>query len=488
MIPLTSLSDEARGYVACFFARFFLNGGIPIMTSMKTFLLAGIAASALMVGGMAQAETINSALALAYSGSPDLNAQRASLRATDEQVPRAKSGYLPRVNASSSLGKADTAFYTGSAGASNSDYNTTPRSVGVTVTQNLYNGSRTATQVETAERSVLAARAGLRSAEQQVLLNGATQYMNMVRDEAVVKFRSANIDVLKEQLRQTQDRFNVGEVTRTDVAQVEAQLAAADADLSSAVANLESSRAIYQQVIGVAPTNLSEAEPVAKRLPASVAEAFKIADAEHPQLVASRINIDIAEAQVRLVEGEFKPSVDVQGSATHSWDSKYPDDMGHDFRLLGQVSVPLYEAGEISARARAAKETLGQRQLEADSARDQVRSGVAAAWSQYETAVARVKSAKAQIDAATIALNGVQEEAKVGQRTTLDVLISDQNLLSARVNLVTAQRDRVVSSYQVLSAVGRLSASNLGLQVTAYNPTAHYEATKGRITGTDKAQ
>jgi outer membrane protein len=254
------------------------------------------------------------------------------------------------------------------------------------------------------------------------------------------------------------------------------------------VANLESSRANYQQVIGVAPTNLTEAEPVAKRLPSSVAEAFKIAESEHPQLAASRINIDIAEAQVRLVEGEFKPTVDLQGSASNTWDSKYPDDIGHDFRLLGQVSVPIYEAGEISARARAAKETLGQRQLESDSVREQVRSGVAAAWSQYETAVARVKSAKAQIDAATIALNGVQEEAKVGQRTTLDVLISDQNLLSARVNLVTAQRDRVVSSYQVLSAIGRLSAPNLGLQVTAYNPTAHYEATKGRITGTDKAQ
>jgi outer membrane protein len=150
--------------------------------------------------------------------------------------------------------------------------------------------------------------------------------------------------------------------------------------------------------------------------------------------------------------------------------------------------MPLYDAGEISARARAAKETLGQRQLEADSARDAVRAGVANAWSQYETAVARVKSAKAQIDAATIALNGVREEAKVGQRTTLDVLISDQSLLSARVNLVTAQRDRVVSSYQVLSAVGRLSAPSLGLQVAAYDPKKHYDATQGRITGTDKAE
>ncbi|NBQ39043.1 MAG: channel protein TolC [Alphaproteobacteria bacterium] len=455
-----------------------------MMTSIKNVLLAGIAVTALMAGGAAHAETINGALARAYASSPDLNAQRASLRATDEQVPRAKSGYLPRVTASSSLGQANSVL---SNISSPYDLTTTPRTVGVTVTQNLYNGDRTSSQVDAAEKGVLASRSGLRYAEQQVLLNGATQYMNVVRDEAVVQLRTANIDVLKEQLRQTQDRFNVGEVTRTDVAQVEAQLAAAEADRSSAEANLESSRAAYQQVIGVAPSGLVEAEPVAKRLPVSIEEAFKIGDAENPQLVASRINVEIAEAQVRLVEGEFKPSVDLQGSASQGWESKYPGDTGHDFRLLGQLSMPIYEAGEISARARAAKETLGQRRLESDSARDQVRSGVAAAWSQYETANARVKSAKAQIAAATIALNGVQEEAKVGQRTTLDVLISDQNLLSARVNLVTAQRDRVVSSYQLLAAVGRLSASNLGLSVKAYDPTAHYAATKGRITGTDVA-
>jgi len=456
------------------------------MTSFKNVLLAGIAVTALFAGGAASAETINGALARAYAGSPDLNAQRASLRATDEQVPRARSGYLPRVSASSSLGQANSA---GNVLYSSSPYDltTTPRTVGVTVTQNLYNGDRTASQVDAAEKGVLASRASLRYAEQQVLLNGATQYMNVVRDEAVVQLRTANIDVLKEQLRQTQDRFNVGEVTRTDVAQVEAQLASAEADRSSAEANLESSRAAYQQVIGIAPAGLVEAEPVAKRLPASIEEAFKIGDSENPQLVASRINVEIAEAQVRLVEGEFKPSVDLQGSASQGWETKYPGDSGSDLRVLGQLSMPIYEAGEISARARAAKETLGQRRLESDSARDQVRSGVAAAWSQYETANARVKSAKAQIAAATIALNGVQEEAKVGQRTTLDVLISDQNLLSARVNLVTAQRDRVVSSYQLLAAVGRLSASNLGLSVKAYDPSAHYTATKGRITGTDVA-
>jgi len=456
------------------------------MTSIKNVLLASIAVTALLAGSTVRAETINGALARAYASSPDLNAQRASLRATDEQVPRARSGYLPRVSASSSLGQANS---TGnlSYSANPYDYTTTPRTIGVTVTQNLYNGDRTLSQVEAAEKGVLASRAGLRNAEQQVLLNGATQYMNVVRDEAVVQLRTANIDVLKEQLRQTQDRFNVGEVTRTDVAQVEAQLAAAEADRSSAEANLESSRAAYQQVIGVAPSGLVEAEPVAKRLPVTIEEAFKVGDSENPQLIATRHNVEIAETQVRLVEGEFKPSLDLQGSATQGWESKLPGDSGLDLRVLGQLSMPIYEAGEISARARAAKETLGQRRLESDSARDQVRSGVAAAWSQYETANARVKSAKAQIAAATIALNGVQEEAKVGQRTTLDVLISDQNLLSARVNLVTAQRDRVVSSYQLLAAVGRLSASNLGLSVKAYDPTVHYTATKGRITGADIA-
>ena len=442
-------------------------------------LLASVAVLALTLSsGFVRAETIETALARAYSTNADLNAQRASVRAVDEQVPRAKSGYLPRLSASAQGGK-DNNVYNGS------ESNLTPRGLGLTITQNLYNGDRTANQIGAAEAGVLAARAGLRQSEQTVLLNAATQYMNVVRDEAVVRLRNANISVLKEQLRQTQDRFQVGEVTRTDVAQVEAQLAAAEAELSNAESSLAVSRAAYGQVIGAEPVDLADAEPVSKGLPSSLKDAINSGEAAHPQLQAARHAVEVAEATVKSTEGELKPSVDLQGSVSRNWDYKAANDEVSDAKILGVLSVPLYEAGEVSARVRAAKQTLGQRQLEADSARLAVRSAIAGAWSQYETANARLKSAKAQIAAAEIALNGVREEAKVGQRTTLDVLISSQNLLAAQVNLVSAQHDRVVASYQVLASVGRLSASGLGLKVATYDPKKHYEASKGRATGTD---
>lgn len=433
--------------------------------------------------GFARAETIDSALALAYKNNPDLNAQRASVRATDELVPQARSGYLPTIGISGTYGRADSQY--GLSGSSTSDYALTPRSYGLTVNQNIFDFGKTANKVEAAESGVLAARAGLQSYEQQVLLAAATQYMNVVRDSAVVKLREANIEVLKEQLRQTQDRFNVGEVTRTDVAQVEAQLAAAQADLSAARADLEYSRALYRQVIGVEPKNVSDAQPLAKKVPMSLADAFKIGEAEHPQLIAAKHAVSAAEATTRATEAQLRPQLGLQGSYSRGWDQRQPNDQADDVRVLGQVTMPIYEGGAIYAQTRATKQTLGQRQLEMDSAREQVRSGIQSAWSQFDSAKARVTSAQAQIAAAEIALKGVREEAKVGQRTTLDVLIADQNLLSARANLLTARRDWVVSSYQVLSAVGRLSAARLGLKVSAYNPESHYDAVRKKLIGTD---
>lgn len=457
------------------------------MNSLSKALLSSAAGLVLILSpAIARAETIDSALALAYKNNPDLNAQRASVRATDELVPQARASYLPSINVYGNYGKANTQGYSPSS-SSSEDYNnnTTPRSYGLNVTQNIFDFGKTANRVEAAESGVLAARAGLQSYEQQVLLAAATQYMNVVRDGAVVKLREANIDVLKEQLRQTQDRFNVGEVTRTDVAQVEAQLAAVQADLSAARANFEYSQALYRQVIGAEPKNVNDAQPLAKKVPMSLEDAIKIGDVEHPQLIAAKHAVSAAEANVRATQAQLRPQLNLQGSYSRGWDQRQPDDQSDDIRVLGQVSMPIYEGGAIYAQVRGAKETLGQRQLEMDSAREQVRAGIQAAWSQFDSAKARVTSAEAQIAAAEIALNGVREEAKVGQRTTLDVLIADQNLLSARVNFLTARRDWVVASYQVLSAVGRLSATRLGLKVSAYNPESHYNSVRTKLIGTD---
>jgi outer membrane protein len=391
----------------------------------------------------ASADTIESALAKAYMNNPDFNAQRAALRATDEGVQRARAGLLPSVSASSSLGRQSSNY--NSTSTSSNDL-LSPRTLGVSVTQSLYNGARVTNQIDQSEKSVLAAREQLRSVEQKVLFGASSGYMAVVRDTAVLKVRQANINVLKEQLRQTEDRFNVGEVTRTDVAQVSAQLAAAEAERSAAQASLASSVASYQQIIGSMPDALADAVPLVNMVPTSLDQALLIGQADHPDIRAARFSVDIAAAGVKIAQGELLPSLSLKGSLTHANDYKSAGDEYNDASIVASLTIPLYEGGEVHARVRQLKETLGQRRLEADSALRAVIAEISSAWSQYITSQARIKAAETQIEAATVALNGTREEAKVGQRTTLDVLIADQTLLGAQVNLVTAQTDRVVAS------------------------------------------
>ena len=426
----------------------------------------------------ASADTIESALAKAYMNNPDFNAQRAALRATDEGVQRARAGLLPSVSASSSLGRQSSTY-------NSSNEVLSPRTLGVSVTQSLYNGARVTNQIDQSEKSVLAAREQLRSVEQKVLFGASSGYMAVVRDTAVLKVRQANINVLKEQLRQTEDRFNVGEVTRTDVAQVSAQLAAAEAERSAAQASLASSVASYQQIIGSMPDALADAVPLVNMVPTSLDQALLIGQADHPDIRAARFSVDIAAAGVKIAQGELLPSLSLKGSLTHANDYKSADDEYNDASIVASLTIPLYEGGEVHARVRQLKETLGQRRLEADSALRAVIAEISSAWSQYITSQARIKAAETQIEAATVALNGTREEAKVGQRTTLDVLIADQTLLGAQVNLVTAQTDRVVASYRVLSSVGKLSANALGLKVKGYDAKVHYDKVKGRLYGSD---
>ena len=426
----------------------------------------------------ASADTIESALAKAYMNNPDFNAQRAALRATDEGVQRARAGLLPSVSASSSLGRQSSTY-------NSSNEVLSPRTLGVSVTQSLYNGARVTNQIDQSEKSVLAAREQLRSVEQKVLFGASSGYMAVVRDTAVLKVRQANINVLKEQLRQTEDRFNVGEVTRTDVAQVSAQLAAAEAERSAAQASLASSVASYQQIIGSMPDALADAVPLVNMVPTSLDQALLIGQADHPDIRTARFSVDIAAAGVKIAQGELMPSLSLKGSLTHANDYKSADDEYNDASIVASLTIPLYEGGEVHARVRQLKETLGQRRLEADSALRAVIAEISSAWSQYITSQARIKAAETQIEAATVALNGTREEAKVGQRTTLDVLIADQTLLGAQVNLVTAQTDRVVASYRVLSSVGKLSANSLGLKVKGYDAKVHYDKVKGRLYGSD---
>mgnify|MGYP001766460547 CR=1 FL=1 len=439
-------------------------------------------AVAIAAAGNAQAESISGALARAYSGNPDINQQRAAVRATDENVPRAKSGYRPRVTATADVGRQWTDLHL--PGGRSASMTSNPRGYGVSITQNIWNGNRTDNSVRQAESGVLGARETMRQTEQTILQNGATAYMNVLRDTAILNLRKNNITVLEEQLRQTTNRFQVGEVTRTDVAQSEASLAQARSDYFAAQSNLQTSIASYRQIIGVQPSRLEPARPIEALLPKNLPAAVQVSQTEHPAVQAAMHNVDVQALNVKVVEGELYPTIGVTGSVAKRFDpAGSTASQTLTASIVGQLSVPIYEGGEVYARARQAKEQLGQARLQADLQRDAVRAQVVSTWGQLETAKAQIRSGQAAVTAAEIALNGVREEAKVGQRTTLDVLNAQQALLNTRVALVTAQRDRVVASYAVMAATGRLTADNLHLKVARYEPRVHFEQVKDKWIG-----
>lgn len=435
----------------------------------------------------ASAETISNALARAYGYNPDLNQQRAGARSVDENMPNVLSGYRPTVTATSDIGRAWQEQHAGVSAKTPGDTraSTSPRGAGVTITQNVWNGNRTINGVDRAETQIFAAREQLRLTEQNVLSSAATAYMNVLRDTAILNLRRNNVDVLEQQLRQTRDRFQVGEVTRTDVAQSEASLAQGQADAFTAQSNLQTSIANYRSSIGDDPKNLQPARPLDKLIPPSLQAAIGMSEMEHPGLQAARFTAEAAKININIIEGQLYPTIGVTGSLTRRNDAiASPGTNSTSASIVGSLSVPIYEGGAVYANVRQAKELFQQSQLLADLQRETIRAQVVSAWGVWSNSSAVIQAAQAQVRAAEIALNGVREEAKVGQRTTLDVLNAQQTLLNARVLLVTAQRDRVVGSYSVVAASGRLSATTLGLEVVPYDPTVHYAQVKGKWIGT----
>ena len=351
-------------------------------------------------------------------------------------------------------------------------------SFGLTTTQTLFNGFQTANRTRQAEGQVFSAREVLRTTEQSTLLNAATAYMNLLQTAAILELQRSNVNVLEVTLRQTRDRFTAGEVTRTDVAQAESRLAAGRSQLSLAESNYVTAQAQYQQVIGVpAPARLAPAAPVDRLSPRTLDGAIARGRTEHPLITTATYNVDIAVQQVKVAEGALYPTLSAVGSVQKTYGSASTLAVLETLSasLGAQLSVPIYQGGSEYSTIRQAKETLGQRRLDLDTARDQVQSTVTQAWGQLEAAKAQINATQAQVTAAEVALNGVREEARVGQRTTLDVLNAQQDLVNARVALVTAQRDRVVASYTVLAATGALSPQVLALKIEVYDPVVHYQ-------------
>jgi outer membrane protein len=449
-------------------------------------VVTGAAAAVLLLacaGPMpALAETIEGALVRAYQDNPQLNAQRAQVRSTDETVPQALSGYRPKVALTATAGAQYTdttsvagANLAGQAVRIRSHAEEAPRSAGVTVTQSLYNGQQTANTVRASESQVSSAREALRVLEQTVLLNAATIYMDFLRDDATVEVNKSNVRVLEQTLKQTRDRFNVGEVTRTDVAQSEAQLAAGKTQELTAESNLTTTRANYRRIIGNEPQGLAPASPVDRFLPPSLPASVEVSLIENPNVTAAMFGVDVNFLQVKIKEGALLPTLNLQVSAQQAYEQQLTIQKSFTASAVAQLTVPIYQGGAEYSLIRQSKENLAQQRLTLDTTRDQTRAGVVQAWGQLLANKAQVISAQSQVTAAEIALNGVREEAKAGQRTTLDVLNAQQALVNARIALVTAQHDRVVSSYSVLSAVGRLSPQVLGLATTTYDPSVHYQ-------------
>ena len=455
------------------------------MSGRGTWTLMAAALVAGSLHGPARADTLPGALSQAYVTNPQLNAQRAAVRVTDEAVPQALSGYRPRIGATASAGPAylDTRSRTapGLPGVSAPTYSSLSgtnfvQTYGATVVQPIFDGFQTPNRTRQAESQVRSAREILRLTEQTILLQAVVAYMDLIRDMAIRDLQRRNVEVLSEQLRQTRDRFDVGEVTRTDVAQSELRLSAGRSAVFSAEANFTTSRATYRQVIGSEPGRLAPAMPVDRFTPRALAAAIDTARAQHPSILAAAHNVDQAQAQVRVAEGSLYPNLNVVGSAQQSYGSPTSLQALEQFSgtIAGQLTVPIYQGGAEYSQIRQAKEFLGQRRIELDTSREQVRQQVVQAFGQLDAARAQIRATQAQVDAAEIALNGVREEARVGQRTTLDVLNAQQELVNARVAMVTAQRDRVVSSYALLAAIGRLSPQVLGLKVPVYDAAVNY--------------
>ena len=446
------------------------------------------AAGAVLLASPVSADTLTGALASAYWKNAQLNAARAESRAIDENVPIAKAQNRPTVTGSASVTALTRETVTGDRPPPDryNNENQLDGDFGVTVTQNLFNGFRARNGIREAKSNVLSSHAALASTEQDILFSAAQAYMDVLRDLALLDLRRRNVGFLQEQLRAAQDRFEVGETTRTDVAQTRAALSAGQSAVAVAEGNLSASRAIYRQIVVDDPDNLAPGGfPFGALVPRTLRSAIATAMDGHPAIVAATYAADAAAFEVRQIEGEYLPSVTLEGNANRTFgilgDAR--NNWANQASITTRLNIPIYQGGAVAARVRQAKEILGQREIEVDVRRDQVRADVETAWAQMEAAAAAIVSATVTIEAANIALAGVQEEQRVGQRTTLDVLTQQQELLNARETLVIAQRDRVVAAFALIRAIGRLTAQQLDLPTPRYDPREHYQEVEDKWFG-----
>jgi len=454
----------------------------PVSRGLRALLLA----SAFFVPSAHAADSLIDALVKAYQSNPQLLSERANLRATDEEVAQAIALWRPTVTVNADYSRIKSENKTDPNPANplglNTETTIDPWNADVTARQTVFAGGRILAQRRQADAQVRAGRAILHSTEQTVFIGVISSYMNVVRDENEVKLNEANVALLKKQLEAARARFEVGEITRTDVAQAEARLSAGEATLTAAQASLKASRLAYERAVGEAPGTL-DPKPAVPPIPVNEAEAREVANLKDPELVAARENEAASRYAIDLAVGQMLPTVSVEASYGRNGQERFPESIGDDTRVTVRATVPIYQGGAEWSSIRQAKELSNRARLDTEDARRATDESVSNAWESYRAAKASSAANREQVKAAEIAFEGVQQELEVGSRTTLDVLNQQQELLNARVALVRSERDEVVAGFSLLAAIGRLTAGELQLPVQLYDPVENYEMQTWRPLG-----
>ena len=448
-------------------------------------IMIGLAAATFMTLAFSpqvvKAQSLIDAFTSAYYNNPKLLSGRAGLRATDEDVSQALANWHPNISMTLDLGY-ESSFNTNSTGTSKNQTRQ-QQSYGVDIKQSLFRGGRTVASTNKAENSIQAKRALLLATEQTVLLNVVSAYMNVFRDEAVLNLNLNNEQVIKRQLEATRDRFEVGEITRTDVHQAEARLAKTTAERIKSEGDLVSTKADYRNVVGeAAPTNL-KVPVITFALPASKEEAIKLAVVKSPAVISAEFDRLAAIDNADGVWGELLPDVELTAGWKNAWEGSAEQGHIRTADIGIGINIPIYQQGRVYSRLRAARQTAAKLAFVIDEKRRAAVAGATRAWESLITAQAQVTSFNAQISANIVALEGVQREAFVGSRTVLDVLDAEQELLDSRVSHVRSERDQVVAVYELKSAIGQLTALFLELPVTLYDPLGHYQEVRGKWFG-----
>jgi outer membrane protein len=448
---------------------------------------AAISLAATMQIVSASADSLFGAMEKAYVTNPTLNSARAGQRATDELVPQALSGWRPTVGVGAEINKS---YSSGPVGQdidgtiirdSSDQFNS---NVAIQLAQPLFRGYGTVSQTKSAEARVDAGKQGLLGTEQQVLFDVVQAYMEVYAGRQFVVLRRQDVAALQTQVKAARDRFAVGEITRTDVAQAEARLAEAQSFLVNAQTDLARAVASYVQVVGQEPGKLSY--PKVVNVPKSLKSALDTAGEINPQLLAQAFVEVAANSDIKVAFSNLLPSADLVATGVRADpDLSVPDKHSNSFEVGAQLSIPLYESGFVYSQVRQAKQLASQSRIQVIEVARSVRQAVASSWNAYVGLAQIIKNARTQVSAAQLALNGVQQEYQAGTRTTLDVLDAQRDLVQAQILQVTAERNRVVSGYQLLAAIGHLTAEEVGLKVPIYDPDANYQRVRNKWIGTD---